>query len=271
MPNLSRKLPNGWFWEMKRVKPENDVVHKERLDALLIKKGFTTSHSMAKAFILSGSVWVDGKKVDKVGTEVRTDAKIEVKGQDIPYVSRGGLKLEKALREFNIDVRGKVALDVGAGTGGFTDCLLKHGTKLVYAVDVGYGQLDFKLRQDPRVVPIERQNIRYLKRDDISGMVDLATIDVSFISLKKVIPSVKNIIKENGEIVGLIKPQFEVGKGEVEKGGVVTNTQKHHKVIQEITHFCENLGFRVIGVTESPILGPKGNKEFLMYLRNMLS
>lgn len=256
---------------MKKVKPKGDVVNKERLDTLLVKKGFTTSRSRAKAFILSGSVLVNDKVMDKAGTEVGIHARIKIKGRDIPYVSRGGLKLEKAINEFNIDVRDKVALDVGAGTGGFTDCLLQHGAKRVFAVDVGYGQLHFKLRQDPRVILLERQNIRYLKKEAISDILNLVTVDVSFISLKKVIPSIKSLIKEDGEVIALIKPQFEVGRGEVEKGGVVRNTQKHHKVIQEITHFCGNLGFRVMGVTESPILGPKGNREFLMYLRNVLS
>lgn len=256
---------------MKRVKPERGVVDKERLDTLLVKKGFTISRSKAKAVILSGSVLVNGKVMDKAGTAVSIHAQINIKGGDIPYVSRGGLKLEKALNEFNIDVRDKVALDVGAGTGGFTDCLLQHGAKRVFAVDVGYGQIDFKLRQDPRVILLERQNIRYLKKEAICDILDLVTVDVSFISLKKVIPSIKNLIKEDGEVIALIKPQFEVGRGEVEKGGVVRNAQKHHRVIQEITHFCENLGFRVMGVTESPILGHKGNREFLIYLRNVLS
>lgn len=242
---------------------------KERLDRLLVEKGATTSRARARALILSGSVYVDGRLVDKAGTGVKLDAQIEIRGKDIPYVSRGGLKLEKAIREFNIHVAGKVALDVGAGTGGFTDCLLQHGARVVYAVDVGYGQLHLRLRQDPRVILLERQNIRYLKKEVISDTVDVATIDVSFISLKKVILPVKDLIDRDGKVIALIKPQFEVGKSEVEKGGVVRDTQRHLRVIGEISNFCKDLDFEVRGVTESPILGPRGNKEFLIYLKRI--
>ncbi|MEK7851041.1 MAG: TlyA family RNA methyltransferase, partial [Deltaproteobacteria bacterium] len=207
------------------------------------------------------------KKVEKAGEMVLADADIVLAGEDIPYVSRGGLKLEKALNEFNIDVTGKVAMDVGASTGGFTDCLLQRGAAKVYAIDVGYGQLDLKLRNDQRVVNIERQNIRYLERESIPEQVDIATIDASFISLTKVIPKVLEFLKGTGELIALIKPQFEVGKGEVGKGGVVRDEAKQTAVVENIRFFCEEIGLTVIGVVESPITGPKGNREFLIYIR----
>ena len=179
------------------------------------------------------------------------------------YVSRGGVKLEHALKTFDIDVRGKVALDVGASTGGFTDCLLQHGAEKVFAIDVGYGQLHWKLRNDPRVVNIERLNARYLKLEDIGENVDIVTIDVSFISLVKIIPSIMNVLKSNGTLVCLVKPQFEVGKGEVGKGGIVRDETKHKEVIRKISTFLEESGFFIIGIEDSPILGAEGNKEFL--------
>lgn len=243
------------------------VVKKERLDKLLVDKGLVQSRERARALILAGEVLVDGRVVHKAGEMVAGSAAIILKGKDIPYVSRGGLKLEKALNEFNIDVAGKVAMDVGASTGGFTDCLLQRGAKRVYAIDVGYGQLDLKLRNDPRIFNIERQNIRYLEGEAISEQVDLATIDASFISLTKVIPKVLEFLKEEGELISLIKPQFEVGKGEVGKGGVVRDEAKQMAVVENIRLFCEEIGLTVIGVVESPILGPKGNREFLIYLR----
>src|SRR3972149_2676036 len=240
---------------------------KERLDKLLVDKGIVQSRERARALIMAGKVMVKGKKVEKAGEMVLADADIVLIEEDIPYVSRGGLKLEKALDEFNIDVTGKVAIDVGASTGGFTDCLLQRGAKKVYAIDVGYGQLDLKLRNDPRVINIERQNIRYLEREAIPEQVDLVTIDASFISLLKVIPNVLNFIGKSGEMVALIKPQFEVGKGEVGKGGVVRDEAKQMAVVEKIKGFCEEIGLTVMGVIESPILGPKGNREFLIYAR----
>ena len=240
---------------------------KERLDKLLVDKGLVQSRERARALIMAGEVLVDGRVVHKAGEMVADPAAITLKGKDIPYVSRGGLKLEKGLDEFNIDVTGKVAMDVGASTGVFTDCLLQRCAKKVYAIDVGYGQLDLKLRNDPRVVNIERQNIRYLEREAIPEQVDLVTIDASFISLLKVIPNVLNFIGKSGEMVALIKPQFEVGKGEVGKGGVVRDEAKQMAVVEKIKGFCEEIGLTVMGVIESPILGPKGNREFLIYAR----
>ena len=242
-------------------------MRKKRLDSLLVERGIIQSRERAKGLILSGDVSVNGNPVNKAGILVDEDAEIKLTGKDIPYVSRGGLKLEKAIREFNLNVKDKVAIDVGASTGGFTDCLLQNGVKKVYAVDVGYGQLAWKLRNDPRVTVIERKNVRYLKPDDIGEPVDIATIDVSFISLKLVLPVVKNLLKENGEIIALIKPQFEVGKDEVEKGGIVRDREKHERVISEIKSFAIDSGFKVLNITESPIAGQKGNVEFLIYLR----
>ncbi len=239
---------------------------KRRLDNLLLERGIVQSRERAKALILAGDIKVNGKPVNKSGTLIDENAEIEIT-KDIPYVSRGGLKLEKAIKEFNINVKDKAAIDVGASTGGFTDCLIQYGAKKVYAVDVGYGQLAWKLRNDPRVVVIERKNIRYIKPSDIGEPVDIATIDVSFISLKLVLPVVKNLLKENGEIIALIKPQFEIGKGEVGKGGIVREKEKHEKVISEIKSFAIDLGFKVSNVTESPIAGQKGNVEFLIYLQ----
>jgi len=232
-----------------------------------VERGIIQSRERAKGLILSGDVSVNGNPVNKAGILVDEDAEIKLTGKDIPYVSRGGLKLEKAIKEFNINVKDKVAIDVGASTGGFTDCLLQYGVKKVYAVDVGYGQLAWKLRKDPRVVVIERKNIRYIKPSDIGEQVDIATIDVSFISLKLVLPAVKNLLKDNGEIIALIKPQFEIGKGEVGRGGVVREKEKHEKVISEIKSFAIDLGLKVLNVTESPIAGQKGNVEFLIYLQ----
>ena len=239
---------------------------KRRLDNLLLERGIVQSRERAKGLILSGDVRVNGNPVNKAGTLIDENAEIEIT-KDIPYVSRGGLKLEKAIKEFNINVKDKVAIDVGASTGGFTDCLIQYGAKKVYAVDVGYGQLAWKLRNDPRVVIIERKNVRYIKPSDIGEPVDIATIDVSFISLKLVLPVVKNLLKENGEIIALIKPQFEVGRGEVGKGGIVKDEEKHKKVISEIKSFAIDSGFKVLNVTKSPIAGQKGNVEFLIYLQ----
>lgn len=239
---------------------------KERLDRLLLDRGLVDSREEGRRRILAGEIWVSGDPVSKVGSLVDIHAAIEIRGRSAPYVSRGGLKLESALQEFGISVQGKLALDVGASTGGFTDCLLKHGARSVYAVDVGYGQLDWKLRNDPRVVVLERRNIRYLKPEDLPEPPQLATVDVSFISLRLVLPPVKELLCLGGEIVALIKPQFEVGKGKVGKGGVVRSSEEHTRVVDEIGQFAEKRGFQAEGVMESPLLGPKGNKEFFIHL-----
>jgi 23S rRNA (cytidine1920-2'-O)/16S rRNA (cytidine1409-2'-O)-methyltransferase len=242
-------------------------VKKERLDKLLLARGLAQSRERAKARIMTGNVLVNQHPVDKPGTLVPPDAQIEVRGEDIPYVSRGGLKLEAAIHAFGIYVNDLDCLDIGASTGGFTDCLLQHGARKVYAVDVGYGQLAWKLRKDSRVVAIERTNIRHLPWDAIPSPVDLVTIDVSFISLKIVIPAALNFLKTPATILALVKPQFEVGKGLVGKGGVVRNSEHHEIVIRELTDFFSSLNLNLRDVIPSPVLGPKGNREFVMYLR----
>jgi 23S rRNA (cytidine1920-2'-O)/16S rRNA (cytidine1409-2'-O)-methyltransferase len=239
----------------------------ERLDKLLVDKGFVQSPERAKTIILAGKVMVGDQMIDKAGTFVERDSRIRVMERDHPYVSRGGLKLEEALREFQLDPRGKVAMDIGASTGGFTDCLLQKGVEKVYAVDVGYGQLAWKLRQDPRVVNLERKNIRYLKPQEIGEKVDLVVIDTSFISVEKFLPNLIPMVREGGEIVALLKPQFEVGKGEVGKGGVVRDKRKHREVLDRISRFSESIGLQVRGTVESPLPGPKGNREFFIYLQ----
>jgi 23S rRNA (cytidine1920-2'-O)/16S rRNA (cytidine1409-2'-O)-methyltransferase len=239
----------------------------ERLDKLLVEQGLVPSRERARMLILGGCVLVDERVVDKVGTQVLRESAVRIKGEDIPYVSRGGLKLEKGLDDFGIDPRGRVAIDVGASTGGFTDCLLQRGALRVYAVDVGYGQLAWKLREDPRVICMERTNIRNLAPEHLPERPDLAVIDASFISLDKVLPSTLALLVPEAEIVALIKPQFEVGKGEVGKGGVVRDPQKHAKAVENVRNAAGALGCTVMGVTESPILGPKGNREFLIHLK----
>ncbi len=239
---------------------------KERLDNLLVDRGLVSSRERAKALIVEGKVLVDQQKIDKPGATVRVEAQLELTAQ-LPYVSRGGLKLDGALSAFWIDPGGMVAMDVGASTGGFTDCILQRGAKKVYAVDVGYGQLAWKLRNDPKVVNLERANIRYLQREAVEEEgVDLILIDTSFISIEKFLPHLLGFLKEGGILVGLIKPQFEVGKGEVGKGGVVKDPALHQKAIDRISAFSRELGLRVLGVVESPLLGPKGNKEFFIHL-----
>lgn len=233
---------------------------------LLVERGFAESREKARSLVMAGLVKVGGHLVDKPGKELPEDVDIHLAGQDIPYVSRAGLKLEKALREFAIDVRGKTAIDIGASTGGFTDCLLQHGAEKIYAVDVGYGQIHWRLRQDERVVNLERTNIRYLGRDALPKLVDIAVIDVSFISLKMVIPKVLEFLSPDGILVALVKPQFEVGKGEVGKGGIVRDEEKHRRVLDDLGQFVGGLGLGIIGIDESPILGAKGNREFLMAL-----
>ncbi len=240
---------------------------KERLDLLLQARGLAESRERARGLILSGSVLVDGKKVEKAGAQVQQDAEIILLGPTSPYVSRGGIKLEAALDTFHLDVSGKVAIDVGASTGGFTDCLLQRGAARVYAVDVGYGQLAWRLRQDPRVIILERSNIRTLSPSAIPEPVDLATIDVSFISLEKVIPAVISFLKPHGEIVALVKPQFEVGKGEVGRGGIVRSPEKHQRVLNRIYEKAAEWGLEIGGSIPSPILGQKGNTEFLVYFK----
>ncbi len=239
---------------------------RERLDALLVARGLVGSREQARRLIMAGAVVVDEQRVDKPGEAVATNAVLRIKeGILSPYVSRGGLKLEAAIRAFAIEVVGKVFLDVGASTGGFTDCLLKHGAQKVFAVDVGYGQLAWKLRHNPRVVSLERHNIRYLEKTELSETPDLAVIDASFISLVLVIPKVLDLIAPHGEVVALIKPQFEVGKGKVGKGGVVKDSALHQEVIGRVQQQAQSWGLEVKGIVESPLLGPKGNKEFFLY------
>lgn len=238
---------------------------KIRLDKLLLEKKLAPTRQKAQALITAGQVLVDKRQADKAGTMVEDTATIEIK-ESCPYVSRGGYKLEAGLAFFDIDPAGLTCLDIGASTGGFTDCLLKKGAAKVYAIDVGYGQLAWELRQDPRVVVMERTNARYLTADNISEPVDLAVIDAAFISLKLLIPPLLPLFRKHVSILALIKPQFEVGRGKVGKGGVVRDSALHDEVIQEIENFCKTLGLHSRGVTPSPILGPKGNKEFLIHL-----
>lgn len=240
---------------------------KERLDVLLVKKNLVGSREKARAAIMAGLVYVDGKKVDKPGSLVKVDQEIVVKGEPIPYVSRGGLKLEKALRAFNVSVEGKTFMDVGASTGGFTHCLLLNGAQKVYAIDVGYGQLAWQLRQDRRVVVMERTNIRYVTPDMFDEPVQGATIDVSFISLRLVIPVVKDIVMDGSDIIALIKPQFEAGREKVGKNGVVKDPQVHMEVLLGFLGLCQQLGLSLYDITYSPITGPEGNIEFLAYVR----
>jgi 23S rRNA (cytidine1920-2'-O)/16S rRNA (cytidine1409-2'-O)-methyltransferase len=241
-------------------------LRKTRLDILLFEKGLVQSRERAKAVILEGSVLVNGIVVDKAGALVRPDDDLTVVNK-MPYVSRGGLKLEHAIMYFDIDVKGKTAMDVGASTGGFTDCLLKHGAIKVYAIDVGYGQFSWILRTDERVVLLEKTNIRYLDKDLITDAIDIATIDVSFISLLKVIPNITGFLKPSGVIVALIKPQFEAGRKDVGKGGVVRSEEKRLEIVENIKSETAKMGLDVLGSTPSPVKGPKGNVEYLLYLR----
>lgn len=239
---------------------------KERLDILLVEKGLAGSRERAKRMIMAGEVLVDGQKVDKAGTTVKREAEIRLLGNDIPYVSRGGLKLAKAMETFGISMSGKVAADIGASTGGFTDCMLQNGAVKVYAIDVGYGQLAWKLRTDERVVNMERTNIRNVTVDMFESPLDFASIDVAFISLTKVLPVAYELLKDEGEIAALIKPQFEAGKDKVGKKGVVRDPAVHLEVIQRIVEFSQELGFAVRGLTFSPVKGPEGNIEYLVWL-----
>ncbi len=248
---------------------EKSRKRKKRLDLFILEKGLcdpVQSRQRIISIIMAGKVFVNNQPVDKPGTLVSADDEITIKGEDSPYVSRGGLKLEAALQTFKTDVAGLTCLDVGASTGGFTDCLLQHGASRVYAVDVGYGQLAWKLRQDSRVVVIERTNIRHMPAETLPEPVDLVTVDVSFISLRIVIPAIQKFMKKGAGILALIKPQFEVGKGKVGKGGVVRDPTLHDKVVKSLTSFFTETGLLCDSVIPSPILGPKGNKEFIMKL-----
>lgn len=238
---------------------------KKRLDVELVDRGFFPSREKAQAAIMAGNVLVEGQKVTKPGTMISANARLEVVGSSCPYVSRGGLKLQHALEVFTVDPRDKVALDAGASTGGFTDCLLKHGAKRVHAVDVGYGQLDWSLRQDPRVVAHERVNVRYLTPDILGELVDLATLDLSFISLNKVWSAVARCLKPEGQVLALVKPQFEAGPEKVGKRGVVRDPEVHRQVLREVAQGARRQGFGVHGLTFSPLLGPEGNREFFLW------
>lgn len=244
------------------------IAVKERADRLLVDRGLVGSRERARALIMAGDVIIGDHKVDKPGQLVDTTLAVRIRN-DLPFVSRGGLKLQKALEYFAIDVHGLTVVDVGASTGGFTDCLLQRGAANVYAVDVGYGQLAWKLRQDVRVLSLEKTNIRYLEPETLPTLPDMAVIDASFISLDKILPNTLRLVKRSGTIIALIKPQFEVGRGEVGKGGVVREPEKHAAVIESVCSLAESLQLEVIGVTESPITGPKGNREFLVCLRKL--
>lgn len=242
---------------------------KARLDKLILDRGLAPSRERARALIMAGLVVVGDHVADKAGQMVPPDADIRLKGEILPFVSRGGLKIQKALDEFDLDVTGLVVLDVGASTGGFTDCLLQRGARRVFAVDVGYGQLAWKLRTDERVTNLEKTNIRYLEPGRLEELPDMAVIDASFISLDKVLPNTIRLVKDDAIIIALIKPQFEVGRGQVGKGGVVRDDAKHADVLSSIRALAWNLGLEIRGETESPIRGPKGNREFLICLQKV--
>lgn len=240
---------------------------KERLDVLLVKRNLASSREKAKAIIMSGEVFVEGQREDKAGTTFPEEVQIEVRGHALPYVSRGGLKLEKAIASFDVKLEGLVCTDVGSSTGGFTDCMLQNGARKVYAIDVGRGQLDWKLRQDERVVCMEKTNIRYVVPEDLDDVIDFSSIDVSFISLTKVLPAIRAYLRADGEIVALIKPQFEAGREKVGKKGVVREKSTHHEVIDKIVTFAVAEGFQVLDIDFSPIKGPEGNIEYLIHLK----
>lgn len=243
-----------------------EKVKKERLDVLLVKKNLVQSRERAKTTIMAGMVIVDGNKIDKAGTMVKENADIRVLGNQIPYVSRGGLKLEKAIKEFGVELKGKVTADIGASTGGFTDCMLQNGAVKVFAIDVGYGQLAWSLRTDERVVNMERTNVRNVTPEDIGQLIDLASIDVAFISLEKVLPAVKAMLKPDGQVVALIKPQFEAGKEKVGKKGVVKDPKVHLEVIHKVIDTAREMEFVTKELTFSPVKGPEGNIEYLVWL-----
>lgn len=240
---------------------------KKRLDVLLVEKGFAASREKAKAIIMSGIVFVDGQREDKAGSVFDEEKEIVIKGKTLKYVSRGGLKLEKAMKNFDISLEGKVCMDVGASTGGFTDCMLQNGAVKVYSVDVGHGQLDWKLRNDERVVCMERTNMRYVTREDIEEPAAFVSIDVSFISLTKILPAVYQVLEDDGQVVALIKPQFEAGREKVGKKGVVRDRKVHKEVIEKICDFASTHGFRLLHLDYSPIKGPEGNIEYLLHMQ----
>ena len=239
---------------------------KKRLDVLLVERLYADTRSKAQAIIMSGNVYVNGQKADKAGTSYEETVDIEVRGAVCPYVSRGGLKLEKALRDFGVKPEGYVCSESGASTGGFTDCLLQQGAKKVFAIDVGYGQLDWKIRSDERVVVMERTNIRYVTPEDLGEPLDLSVIDVSFIGLEIVLPTIKTLLKPTGQVLCLIKPQFEAGKENVGKKGVVRDPKIHQMVLDNFVSLVDGLGFKILGLTFSPVKGPEGNIEFLGHL-----
>ena len=241
--------------------------NKSRLDILLVERGLQESRQRAQAAIMSGLVFVNGQRVDKPGTSISNEAAIEIRGNPMKYVSRGGLKLEKAMHTFDISLKDKICMDIGASTGGFTDCMLQNGAKKVYSIDVGYGQLAWKLRTNPNVVNLERTNIRYITREQVPDDIDFASVDVSFISLTLVLPVAYQFLSEQGEMVCLIKPQFEAGKEKVGKKGVVRDSAVHKEVIEKIHNFVLEQGFSVIDITFSPVKGPEGNIEYLIYIR----
>lgn len=241
---------------------------KKRADVILFEKGLVESREKGKRVIMEGSVFVGTERIHKPGQKLDEDIDIRIKENPNIYVSRGGLKLEKSIESFNLNFKDKVSMDIGASTGGFTDCMLKNGAKKVFAIDVGYGQLDWKLRNDPRVVVMERRNIRYVEREDIGEWIDFVSIDVSFISLKLVLPVAKKLLQDNGEIVALIKPQFEAGRENVGKKGIIRDKNIHFQVIREIVDFCVEIDLSPNDLTYSPITGATGNIEFLIYLKN---
>lgn len=241
---------------------------KVRLDQLVFERGFTESRERAKTTVMSGLVYVNGQKADKPGMPVDPEAKLEVRGDALPFVSRGGYKLDKALKVFPVDPAGKTCIDCGASTGGFTDVLLQHGAAKVYSVDVGYGQLAWKLRSDERVVNLERTNLRYVTKEQIPEELDLAVMDVSFISIRLVLPAVKELLKPGADYICLIKPQFEAGRDEVGKKGVVRDPAVHEEVVRGILDFAPTIGFTVMGLDFSPIRGPEGNIEYICWLKN---
>lgn len=240
---------------------------KERLDVLVVRQGLAESREKAKAMIMSGDIFVNNQREDKAGSMFPDDVVVELKGKPMKYVSRGGLKLEKALLEFDLSLENKICMDIGASTGGFTDCMLQNGAKKVYSVDVGYGQFAWKLRQDERVVCMEKTNIRYVTMEQIGEPLDFASVDVSFISLTKVLPAAYLLMNEGGEMICLIKPQFEAGREKVGKKGVVRDPQTHKEVIQKIIDFSLENGFSVCNLSFSPIKGPEGNIEYLVHLK----
>ncbi len=243
------------------------MIEKKRLDCLIFERGLAESREKAKVMIMMGNVYIDNQKSDKPGTMLPTDTKIDIRGETMPYVSRGGLKLEKAVKVFPISLKDKITMDIGASTGGFTDCMLQKGAKKVYSIDVGYGQLAWKLRTDSRVINLERTNVRYLTAEQVPDLIDFFSVDVSFISLCLVLPVARKFMKDDAQAVCLIKPQFEAGKGKVGKKGVVREPSIHMEVIEKICQFVLKNGYSILGLTFSPVKGPEGNIEYLLYLQ----